>query len=164
MANMLTFNSLLQDTGLDLKQVYLVRHQDRRMPKGRTIFRAWLTERENFELYQTIQNWKYRFPVGSTVASFIVTPDGDTMFVGLYEVTSVSQATTAFDDPLLGTQPPGNRAYHEMKRSDRLRNLEAKLIVDWGKARQFRQRAHKQNKIVLEIRREPPPGDKTASS
>jgi len=149
---MLKFNTLLELANLDLRNVYLLRHEDGRLAPGR-IFAAWLSEREQFEKYQQSQKWKNRFPEGSSIASFVVAPGGETLFVGIYDVAHVSRLDGAFEDALLGTLPSEDRAWHEMKRSDRMHEYQAKLVIDWGAGkRQWRQLAFKQNKPVLEIR------------
>ena len=159
---MLRFNTLLELAGLDPKKVYLLRHEDSRLPPGR-IFSAWLSERKKFESYQQSQKWKNRFPEGSAVASFVVAPGGETLFVGVYDVAHVSRVGGPTEDALLGKLPSEDRAWHEMKRSNRMQEYEAKLVIDWGQGFiAWHQRAHRQNKAVLEIRaqlkEEPFPG------
>lgn len=156
---MLKFNTLLEEAHLDPTKVFLLRHEDPgRLPPGR-LFSAWLSERKSFEIYQSGQKWKNRFPEGSVLASFVVGPDGGTLFVGLYDVVRLSRISGPFDDPLVGQMPPEDRSIHETQHSDRLQDFEGKLVIDWGPGRNFRQIASNQNKIVLEIRpglKEPP--------
>jgi hypothetical protein len=148
----LRFNTLLEVAGLNPKTVFLLRHEDGRLAPGR-IFSAWLSERKKFESYQQSQKWKNRFPEGSAVASFVVAPGGETLFVGLYNVMQVSRITGPFNDALLGSMPPEDRAWHEMRHSHRMQEYEAKLVIDWGQGfKAWRQLARKQNKVVLEIR------------
>ncbi len=148
---MLRFNTLLEEAHLDPRKVFLLRHEDGRLPPGR-LFSAWLFERKSFEIYQSGQKWTNRFDVGSALASFVVGPDGGTLFVGLYHVAGRSRDSGPFDDPLLGPLPPEDRAVHETRHSDRLQEFEGKLVIDWGRGRNFRQIASKQNKAVVEIR------------
>jgi hypothetical protein len=146
---MLRFNTLLEEAHLDPRKVFLLRHKDSRLSPGR-IFSAWLSERKSFESYQEIQKWKNRFPEGSALASYIVNPRDETLFVGIYDVVQLSRDTGPYDDPLLGKMPPEDRACHITKHSDRMLKYEEKLIVDWGSGRrQWRQRAHRQNKDIL---------------
>src|ERR1700730_452663 len=99
---MLRFNTLLEQARLDPKKVFLLRHEDpSRLPPGR-LFSAWLSARKSFEIYQSGQKWTNRFPEGSVLASFVVGPDGGTLFVGLYDVVRLSRMSGPFDDPLLG--------------------------------------------------------------
>jgi hypothetical protein len=149
---MLKFNTLLELAGLNPKNVFLLRHQDGRLPSGR-IFSAWLSERRHFEIYQQGQKWTNRFPKGSALASFVVAPGRETLFVGIYDVLSLSRIAGPIDDPLLGKLPAEDRAWHELKHSGRMRDYEAKLVIDWGSGKKaWRQRASNQNKTVLEIR------------
>jgi hypothetical protein len=148
----LRFNTLLEQAGLNPDKVYLLRHEGDRLPPGR-LLSAWLNERGKFEGYQASQKWKNRFPEGSSLASFVVTPGRETLFVGIYEVVRLSRVSGQFDDPLLGKMPAKDRAWHETVHSDRMQGYEAKVVIDWGSApRQWRQLAVNQNKLVLEIR------------
>jgi hypothetical protein len=154
---LLRFNTLLEAGGLDPEKVYLLRHEDGRLPPGR-LFSAWLSERSSFESYQS-QKWTNRFKERSVLASFVVGPDGGTLFVGLYDVVRLSRSSESFDDPLLGQMDPEDRAIHETQHSDRLEEFEGKLVIDWGPGRNFRQIASQQNKTIVEIRpglKEPP--------
>lgn len=154
---MLKFNTLLELAGLNPKRVFLLRHEDKRLPRGTTIYSTWRSEstRKDFEAYQQSQWWKNRFPEGYALASFVVAPGGETLFVGIYDVVRLSRISGSVEDPLLGKLPPEDRAWHELTHSTLLTEYEAKLVIDWGLGtRQWRQLAHKQNKVVLEIRRE----------
>ena len=149
---MLKFNTLLQEAGFNLKKVFLLRHEDQRLPPG-TLYRAWKTARKDFEAYQNSQKWKNRFPEGSSLAAFVIGPEGETLFVGVYDVLKLSRINGPFDDPLLGKLPAGDRSWHETQHSDRMQEYEERLVVQWGTGNlAFRQLAHKQNKVVLEIR------------
>jgi len=152
----MSFNTYLEQAGLNLDDGFLLRHEDpTRLPPGR-IYSAWLNERTNFEAYQNVQKWNNRFREGSWLASFVVAPTGETLFVGIYHVkrTSPAPVTGPYDDPLLGKMPPEDRAWHETQHSDRMQEYEGKLVIDWGPGtRQWRQLARNHNKIVLEQRR-----------
>lgn len=129
---MLTFNTLLELASVDPKKVFLLRHEDSRLPRGRTIYSAWCSEKPNFEKYQQTQKWKNRFPEGSALASFVVAPDGATLFVGIYEVLLLSRMEGPLDEPLLGPLPPDSRACHDLKYSHHLKEYVGKLVIDWG--------------------------------
>lgn len=151
---MLRFNTLLQEAGFDPKKVFLLRHEDKRVKRG--MYHEWKSERKNFEGYQSSQKWKNRFPEGSSLAAFIVGPEGETLFVGMYDVLKLSRANGPHVDPLLGVLPAEDRSLHETKRSDLMQEYEEKLVIEWGPGkRSFIHRAHKQNKVVLEIRLQP---------
>jgi len=149
----LKFNTLLEEARLDPKKVYLLRHQDSgKLPKGK-IFSTWISERKRFESFQEIQKWKNRFSMGSALASFIVDPDGETLFVGIYEVVGRSHIKTSIDDPLFGALPAHDRALHQTKHLQSMKEYEGKLVIEWGRGfKAWRQNAQKNNKLVLEIR------------
>jgi hypothetical protein len=151
---MLKFNTLLQEAGFDPERVFLLRHEDKRVPFG--LYQAWKSARRNLEAYQNGQSWKNRFPEGSGLAAFVVGPEGETLFVSMYEVLKLSRLNGPYDDPLLGSMPTEDRSWHETKHSDRMQDYEEKLVIEWGPGKlAWRQRAHEQNKIILEIRARP---------
>jgi hypothetical protein len=150
---MLRFNTLLQEAGLDPEKVFLLRHEDKRVRSG--LYQAWRSAPRDFEAYQGGQKWQNRFPEGSVLASFVLDPGGATLFAGLYEVMRLWRSAESYDDPLLGRVPPEDRSRHDTQHSNRMLEYEGKLVIDWGPGtRQWRQLASKQNKGVLEIRRE----------
>ena len=152
--SMLKLNTLLQEAGLDPEKIFLLRHEDKRVPSG--LYQAWKSAPENFEAYQSNQKWKNRFPEGSSLAAFVVGPEGETLFVGMYDVLKLSRINEPFDDPLLGKMPAGDRSSHEIKHSGQMQDYEEKLVIEWGLGKlAWRQRAHEQNKIILEIRARP---------
>jgi hypothetical protein len=86
------FNTLLRDAGIDLKTTRLLRHQDARSTRGRTPYRLWRYDRDGFELYQQRQNIhrRPRFRNATHWVSFVGTPQGDTLFVGVYAAKYVA--------------------------------------------------------------------------
>jgi hypothetical protein len=151
---MLKFNTLLQEVGLNPKNVFLLRHEDKRVPTA--LYQVWKSAPKQFEDYQNSQKWKNRFPERSNLAAFVVGPEGETLFVGLYEVLKLSRINEGYNDPLLGKMPPEDRSLHDTKHSDRMQEYEEKLVIDWGAGKlAWRQKAHMHNKLVLEIRARP---------
>jgi hypothetical protein len=151
----LKFNTLLVEAGVDPERAFLLRHQDSRIADGRTIYSVWRFQRPDFEFYQRIQRWENRFETGAFIASFIVTPDGDTLFVGLYEVTDLEKTAESIFDPLIRHDVPAGCAFHTLEHRDGSKDFEERLIIDWGRGgeRAWRQRAHLQNKDVIAIKR-----------
>ena len=150
---MLKFNTVLREAGFDptKTKVFLLRHEDRRVRGG--IYQAWKSRRRDFETYQNGQKWRNRFEKGCSLASFVVGPDGKTLFVGMYEVLTVTRVNGPFVDPLIGQMPAEDRAIHETRHTEWMQDYEEKLVVDWGRgAIAWRQLAHRKNKTVLEIR------------
>src|SRR5438445_3840419 len=81
------FNTVLNDCGLPLSEVRLLRHKDKRAEKGRTPYELWRDNRPQFDLYQSTQNTENESRLrGKYWASFLGTPAGETLFVGIYKV------------------------------------------------------------------------------
>lgn len=149
---MISFNTVLLSENVDPGKVILVRHQDARALKERAPHTLWRTDPKALELYQRIQG-KDRFPIGSILASFIVTPAGETLFIGLYKVKAKGVTPPKLIDPVSGKATTG-KFFYDIQRDDRLGEYRGKLVVDWGKGYlAWTQRASKQDKPVLEIRR-----------
>ncbi len=147
---MLTFNDVLRAEGIDPTIVRLLRHQDARLPRG-AIYAAWLRHDGTFESYQSVQG-RARFGVGDFLASFVVTPDTATLFVGLYSVRAAGVCPEGQLDPLLGTDVSGLHLY-ELEHDERLRSYESRLRIEWGLGtRAWTQQARTNEKRVIEIR------------
>jgi hypothetical protein len=155
----LRFNTLLHEEGLDPAKVQLVRHQ-RVGRDGVTPYSLWRGRTELFDFYQSYQTER-TFSVGGAIASFVVAPNGDTLFTGIYDVVSARPADKEIVSPVTGTvhQPDGFEVY-DLDLRDALSDYYGRLVIDWGPgARAWVQRAAKQNKTVLAINRsreEPP--------
>lgn len=148
---MLKFNTLLREAGFNPEKVFLLRHEDKRVSAG--LYQVWRSRRKDFEAYQNSQSWKNRFEPGSSLAAFVVGPERETLFVGMYDVLKLSRSGEEYIDPLLGKIEHEDRSLHETDYSDRMQEYEEKLVIEWGSGKlAWRQRAHEQNKTVLEIR------------
>ena len=87
---MLTFNTLLLDVGIAPDRVRLLRHETRKYC-GRTPYALWRRDPAALERYQSTQVIAQRSRFRADyLASFVVTPDGKTLFVGLYAVGATS--------------------------------------------------------------------------
>lgn len=150
---MITFNALLREQGIDPSAVKLVRHQDTRAGGRSTPYEVWRAGDGGLELYQSIQKRPVLDGV-PYVASFVGTPLNETLFVGLYEVETRKRAPRGIVDPVSGRVCTGLHFY-PMWLSDRLKDCAGRLLIEWGSGyRAWVQRAHQQNKRVLELRRE----------
>src|SRR5688500_14330181 len=107
---MITFNTILRAEGIDPATIMLVRHHDTRSKANRPPFLLWLEDPEALELYQRIQR-KDRFPIGANLASFVATPAGATLFVGIYTVLDRSIAPSGTIDPVSGADAEGKYFY-----------------------------------------------------
>jgi hypothetical protein len=160
---MLAFADLLKITGFDPAGVRLLRHH---RDKGITPHFAWLTNRASFELWQSHQKQSLRSEFSDPHwASFVSTPDGGTMFVGLYAARLVGPSDPNTPDYLDTSKDPGvevDRAlydYYELTLLDHLSDLCGRLFIEWPKGRNWKRRANGADFVVKEIRRtdaEPP--------
>ncbi|QGZ93735.1 GIY-YIG nuclease family protein [Terricaulis silvestris] len=153
---MLTFNVLLRDAGVDPKQTLLLRHQDARTRPGRSIYDLWRTNLTAFEDYQSRQRRTGRVRFNRPLwASFVGTPAGDTLFVGLYRASAPVSGVTDWTSPLSGNVvAAGIDNVFPLERLEALKAFAGLLYIDWGDGlRQWVQQAKAQDKSVIELRR-----------
>lgn len=158
----LRFNHLLTEAEIDLHSVRLLRHQDTRGGRNGTPYTLWRDDPSAFEKYQCTQKRDLRGCFSGTHwASFVGTPDGGTLFVGLYQVAIAGDVPPNWIDPLLNLPPGGDAAsaclydFYSCVRSPLLADLVGRLWIDWGKGeRSWRQRADGKNKPIIEISRQ----------
>ncbi|MDG2539205.1 GIY-YIG nuclease family protein [Dyella jiangningensis] len=149
---MLSFNQLLESSGVPPDQTRMVRHQSKRGPLGKSPTDLWRAQDGTFEQYQNLQSEK-EFSVGDYVASFVPGPSGETVFVGLYRVLDMGKV----EDPAV-TCPIGgisaiDHFIYTMERLDALDEYNGRLVIDWGKAFiAWNQWAGRQPKAIVEIR------------
>lgn len=153
----ISLNMILREEGLNLREVRLLRHKDKRATKGRTPYELWLDKRQQFDLYQSTQSIENRGKLTARYwASFVVTPGDETMFVGLYRANH--RGLLEQDTPwphAEGVDKAGSCDVYDLELEDNLSDFIGRLIVDWGPGgRAWIQRADRQNKNVLELRRE----------
>jgi hypothetical protein len=158
----LTFNALLESEGLDPARVRLIRHKHERDYQEQ-VFTDALNKREKFDNYQSSQgDTRVISSIKSAdyIASFVVSPSGETVFAGIWKVNGCKEIFTA--DPYKdGKNPPSEtESTFDLARTTHLDGLVGKLLVEWGDgARAWVQRAENQNKPIIELRRsisEPP--------
>ncbi len=140
------------ESGLSLKRVRLVRHQDTRKTASCTPYELWRRDRQKFELYQNIQR-RNVFDGLDAIASFAVTPFGECLFIGLYAVKGKTVAHSGLIDPI-SAEDAGGRNLYRLTRQDALSEYIGRLIIDWGSGfRSWVQLAESSKKEVIEIRR-----------
>lgn len=151
---MLTFNTLLRSENIDPADVRLARHQDSRFPDRPTPYELWRLDDGRFDAYQQIQGRKV-FKVGGWLASFVVTPANDTLFVGLYSVDGIGIVPPGIKCPIaLDARDVTGCTMYDIKPSSRLGRYSGLLVIDWGMGyRSWVQLAKNQDKPVLEIRK-----------
>jgi hypothetical protein len=150
----ITFNMVIKAEGIDPRDVHLARHHDTRPECKITPYELWRRDlRDNttlLEEYQNIQSTA-QFPIGKLLASFVRTRDGKTLFVGLFAVNSKGVTDEGVIDPCSGLPRPG-LIHYDMSRDDRLKDMQGRLVVDWGKGYiAWHQLAGRNDKRVIEI-------------
>ena len=152
----LLFNSLLAQLGLSPENVILLRHQDKRSTPGRTPYELWRDNRPAFENYQSCQTVENRskFSRASYWASFVATPNGDTMFVGLYSAAYRGVLTEDTPKPQNDeVDLAGSCDVYNLEIDSRAIDLEGRVFIEWGDGtRAWVQRADNQNKLIIEVR------------
>ncbi|RPF70972.1 GIY-YIG nuclease family protein [Aurantiacibacter spongiae] len=141
----LTFNMVLKNGGLDPFNVRLMRHQHV-ADSGLTPYALWRDDRAEFERYQSAQRANRREYFASRYwASFVVPPDGSTMFAGMYEVFGSSPAPDDWVDPLYRLSRLQMNLELDLYECSRLPAFDpfiGCLKVEWGPgARSWAQRA-----------------------
>jgi len=151
------FNTILQSAGLLLKDVRLLRHRDNRAERGRTPYDLWRGNRPGFNLYQSIQSLDRRSELRSPYwASFVGTPEGGTLFVGIYNVKYRGLLEQDTPSPSMnGVDVAGSCDAYDLTLDTACSDLIDRLLIDWGPGtRAWVQRADKQDKRVRELRLE----------
>lgn len=151
------FNSILLSADFDVGAVRLLRHKDKRAAKGRTPYELWRDDRQQFDLYQATQDVKNESKLKAPYwASFVGTPSGETLFVGIYGVKNRKLLEQDTPKPhMAGVDRAGSCHVYELTLEQRLGDLVGKLLIDWGAGdRAWIQRADRQNKRVTELRAE----------
>lgn len=152
-----TFNTILRGAGIDPADVRLLRHQDPGADRGRSPYELWRDQRSEFDRYQSTQWPKYRDRLTTKFwASFVGTPRGETLFVGVYGVTYLG--VTKVDRPRPhreGMDAAGSLDEYLLTLQEPLSDQIGKLYIDWGDGtRAWIQYADRRDKAIAEIRRE----------
>lgn len=152
---LLKFNTLLNAAGIELSQVRLLRHMDKRAQRGRSPFELWRDDREGFEAYQSIQSIDNRQRLrGAYWASFVGVPGTrKTLFVGVY---SVSYRGILDEDRKMPhrdeVDQAGTADEYQLTLDKRFMDLDGRLFIEWGEGtRSWIQRADTQDKPIAEL-------------
>lgn len=148
------FNSILQAADLKLTDIRLLRHKDNRAEKGRSIYEIWRDTPALFEKYQSIQNIAGRSRLNSPYwASFVGTPNDETLFVGLYKVHDRRILDQDTPRPHRdGVDQAGKFDVYELTLESHLEDLIGRLLINWGAGyKSWAQRADKQDKEITEL-------------
>jgi hypothetical protein len=148
------FNDLIAEAGIHPSDVRLLRHESRRHTL--TPYALWRDDPIRFNDYQRVQKTSRHAWFDSPIwASFVVSPDARTLFVGLYRVSPEGPTPPDWVDPIsgrLGTELAEYQLYHS-ELMPYLQEYSGRLVVDWGNAaRSWHQRAANQDKRIVELR------------
>ena len=149
------FNTLLADAGFDTDDVRLLRHKDARAEKGRTPYELWRDNRPMFDRYQSTQGVIHESKLRAGYwASFLGTPNDETLFVGIYKVNNKQLLKRDTPKPHMnGMDKAGSCYIYSLELDARLSDLIGRLLIDWGLGeRAWIQRADRQNKSIVELR------------
>ncbi len=147
-----TFNDLLRKAGINLADVRLVRHQER--GPGGTTFQLSQENRVAWQQFEAVQGIIRRKEFsGKYWASFVVRPDGQTLFVRLSEATYLGLNKGVSFSPISHkSHEPGTVDTYLIKELIEWSGLSQRLIIDWGKGtRSWVQRADRQDKPIIEL-------------
>ena len=152
---MLTFGLMLDAAGVARPSVRLLRHQDTRV-SGETLYGVWRDDLPRFEAYQSTMSLKQAAKLNAPYwAAFVGTPDGGTLFAGIYGARSLGPSTADRVDAFRETDlPSGSVNLYETGLSPLLANYIGRLWIDWGSGtRAWVQYAERRDKPVTELRR-----------
>lgn len=146
-------NALLQEAGVPLADVRLIRHKDNKSKTGRSPYDLWLKNPDQFEVYQSTQRISNRTKLNSNFwAVFVVNPLNETVFAGLYAVKYKGLLEQDLPIPNLdGVDSAGSCDVYDLTLLDVLSDQIGKLIIDWGTGyRAWVQHAKRKNKQIIE--------------
>jgi len=161
-SNELTFVDLLDKAKLNTSDVRLLRHQ-RHGPLGQTPYSLWMDDPLKLNHYQSLQRIDRRTRFNASFwASFVVTPQNETLFVGLFSSEKIGPAPSnylyPFDDKPLASHEIVKYNYYRCVLTSHLASYIGRVVIDWGPGtRSWVQRADSSagfNKTVVEIRQQ----------
>lgn len=151
------FNTILRAADFQLADVRLLRHKDTRAAKGFTPYELWRDNPQQFDWYQATQSIKNQNKLKAQYwASFVGTPGGETLFVGIYCVKNSRLLDHDVPWPSGdGVVKAGSCMVYDLTLEQRLGDLIGKLLIVWGMGyKAWIQRADQQDKQVIELRKE----------
>jgi hypothetical protein len=151
------FTSILKAAGIDPPDVRLLRHQDTRADRDLKPYKLWREKPDDFMVYQSRQSPRSEKLMGSAKywAAFVVTPNGETLFVGLYAVLSKQPGRIGVPNVSKRDAVEGEHVVYDLQEPAELSEFVDKLTIDWGAGfLAWAQRADKNDKQIIELRRE----------
>lgn len=144
------FQTLLEDAGLRLRDVRLLRHKP---GGGVDPLAVWLTERPRFEDYQSFQLHERRAHFDAPYWATFAAAGARTIFLGIYFARVLGPVEIGAIHPFSGEPLNADLlARYDCTSTDLLSEYSAKLFVDWGLSnRAWVQRADRQPKRVTAL-------------
>jgi hypothetical protein len=134
----LTFNDMLRKTRYPLDQVRLLRHQEPGAARGRSPYELWRDDRRAFDFYQSRHGAQAHQSLAKAThwASFVGTPQGETMFVGMYRAKYVGFSQTEITPPTdaEGKDSIGGIHTYEIDLESSLSEYIGRLFITWDGA------------------------------
>lgn len=155
-AIILSFTRLLTGAGFDPAGIRLLRHRHRREHQ-QLLYQDAIRRHPRFDQYQSGQsnpNVIEQICSADAVASFVVGPAGETVFVGMWCV--LGSRKVHLPDPYLSPRKPPlpGCVTIELGRMTELEEYCGRLVIDWGGGeRAWVQYAHRREKEIVELRR-----------
>ena len=151
----LMLNSLLEASEIDPRNVRLLRHRDADAHNDFKPYELWRDNYNGFMAHQSRQSARTEKIIGHAKfwASFVVTPKEETLFVGLYAISSKRPGIFAASGA--AKQEKLEPIVYELEERSELSELIARLTIDWGGGFLPQvQRAETNDKQIIELRRE----------
>lgn len=144
---------LLTGWGLEPAHVRLLRHQTS-APSGLTPYRLWHDHPDLFDAYQAVQLRSNRTRLDLPYwASFVVRPDGSTMFAGLWRNDGIGEVPVDWPYPLSERSSLPEDLY-ALSSVEAAADYAGRLSIDWGSStRTWVQRPDRQDKPIVELTR-----------
>ena len=149
------FNSLLEASEIDPRDVRLLRHRDADAHNDFKPYELWRDSYDAFMAHQARQSARTEKIIGHAKfwASFVVTPKEETLFVGLYAISSKRPGIFAASGASKQEKPES--IVYQLEERSELSELIARLTIDWGGGfLPQAQRAETNDKQIIELRRE----------
>lgn len=153
---MLRFNMLLHEASIDPSAVRLLRHYPT-LSNGVVLIDQFHRDRASLRAWQSVQSVHRRPHLAAPVwASFLGTPDGRTVFEGLYIASGPRSLSETTVDPLEGAPIPGGTCHrYDLDPVAEFEPYSGRLLIDWGGGasgkRAWVQRADNQDKPIAAI-------------
>jgi hypothetical protein len=152
---LVTFKSFLEFSGLNPAKVKLARHRDTAKRAIISPYEVWRSNSEAFLLYNKIQG-PMTFQNAEFIASFVVTPSGQTVFAEIFKINDVGEVPELTHCPVTGeNRHKTSSVFYNLDRTEYLEEYKGRLVVDWGPGnRSWVQNADgKRHKPIVEIHR-----------